>query len=73
VEIQRRSRDNSFLVEMVVINKKLMWQYNGKGTMTEIQEWCAEFLPYQSWSFNGWETIYFDNEAAFSAFLLRWS
>lgn len=40
--------------------------------MPEIVEWCNEHLVYQVWS-NGFETFYFDNEAAYSAFLLRWA
>jgi hypothetical protein len=56
---------------MVVINKQLTWQYNGVAPMEEIVNWCNEFLTYQVWS-NGYETFYFDNEAAYTAFLLRW-
>jgi len=47
------------------------WQYNGAAPFKEILAWCKENIP-DSYSYNGFETIFFSNQAVYSWFLLRW-
>ena len=49
------------------------WQYNGVAKMTDIIDWCWEILTIKDFSYDGWNTIHFHNEAAYALFLVRWS
>jgi hypothetical protein len=48
------------------------WQYNGAAPMKEIIQWCSDNLKSDSYSYLGWETIWFSNPEDYSYFLLRW-
>lgn len=48
------------------------WQYNGVAPMTEILIWCRTALDDNTWQYNGWETIAFYNDPAWTMFRLRW-
>ena len=54
---------------------KHTWQYNGIARMETIITWCRNHLEGEfvqggwSWSF---DQIYFDNDHAYTMFLLRW-
>ncbi len=48
------------------------WQYNGAAPMYTIISWCDNSLEPADWSYNGWETIMFYTDAAWTFFRLRW-
>jgi hypothetical protein len=48
------------------------WQYNGDAPLIEIVYWCEITLAPKEWYYNGWETIVFDSDAAWTMFRLRW-
>lgn len=50
----------------------IMWQYNGAGSWYDILTWCAEHIPNHCFP-NQAETIFFTDDAAYTAFLLRWT
>ena len=54
---------------------KHTWQYNGQARMDTILQWCKANLQGEftaggwAWSF---DQIYFDRDADYTLFLLRW-
>lgn len=50
----------------------MKWKYNGVAPMGDIIDWCRVYLDKGNWLYD-WETIYFQDEKAHIAFLLRWS
>lgn len=48
------------------------WQYNGAAPFKEILAWCEQSIP-DEYGYNGFETIFFNNQTAYTHFLLRWS
>lgn len=50
--------------------RKLEWQYNGVAPWNVVFEWCKEHCKY-GW-YTRFETIYFENEADYTWFALKW-
>ena len=49
-----------------------MYQFNGVAQFTTILAWCYRHLDVKDWDTNGFETITFTNEQAYTLFMLRW-
>ena len=51
---------------------KIAWQYNGVAPMNDIIDWCDSTFPFDTYHYDGWETIYFYNESCYVFFILKW-
>lgn len=50
----------------------MKWQYNGVAKMSEILDWCMEHILYYFW-YDGFDTIHFNSDKAYTMFMLKWS
>lgn len=46
------------------------WQYNGVAPWVELDLWCLENCKYRV--VGSFDTIYFENDADYFAFALKW-
>lgn len=60
------------MTKTLTINECKTWQYNGCAKFSTVLAWCCQHLDIDDWHTNLYDTIWFENEAAYTLFLLKW-